>query len=134
MPPLAPADGRGLPQICARATRRWTFVAMRNARARRVALRADGGDGFVAGRDRLLGHRTNPAECFAEQACGGQLPMVIALQLGEHRSDLSLAKTEVAQRGEDLGVHIDGVGIDRLTVDRAGALPKPSSTSPRGLQ
>jgi hypothetical protein len=36
--------------------------------------------------------------------------MLIALQLDEHRSDLSLAKAEVAQRGEDLGLHVDDVG------------------------
>jgi hypothetical protein len=36
--------------------------------------------------------------------------MVIALQLGEHGSDLSLAKAELAERREDLGRHVDSVG------------------------
>jgi hypothetical protein len=75
------------------------------------------------------GRRMNPAQRLPQQIFQARRPKLrVALQLGEHGSDLSLAKAEVAERREDLGVSADDLGraggADRAPIRAAVGVAK----------
>jgi hypothetical protein len=70
------------------------------------------------------GCRSDSAEGFAKQAFDASLAEFgVGAQLGEHGLHLGLAKAEVAQSGEDLGVCVDALRHERVAVGSAGSYP-----------
>src|SRR6185503_9209415 len=66
------------------------------------------------------GCRSDSAEGFAKQAFDANIAEFgVGAQLGEHGLDLGLAKAEVAQSGEDLGVCVDALRHERVAVGSA---------------
>jgi hypothetical protein len=64
-------------------------------------------------------------ESFAQQALDGRSgERRVGTQLGQHGLHLTLAKAEVAQRREDLGVGVDALRRRHVTVGRAIRVPK----------
>src|SRR6185295_10189818 len=62
-------------------------------------------------------HGAEPGQCRAQQAVEGSvLERRLAQQLLEHGAYLSLAKTELAQRGKDLGTNLDRLRLHVATV------------------
>jgi len=57
------------------------------------------------------------AQGLAQQGLDTRVPQVVILtQLGEHRTNLSLAKAEATQRGKELGEHVERLGVESVTV------------------
>ena len=73
----------------------------------------------------MLSAHANSAQGFAQQAlhrCLAQL--VIGTELGEDSPDVSFAKAQVAQGGEDLGLRLDDPRRSGLAVGAAVRVPE----------
>ena len=62
----------------------------------------------------------NAAQCLAQQVLDGRVVQaLVAAELEEHGTSLTLAKAEVTKRAEDLGVGVYRARRDRVAIGRA---------------
>ena len=86
----------------------------------------------LSSRPHSAGFLPDSAERYAEQAFDARsVELCVAVQLGEHGTHLALAKAEVAQGGEDLGVCVGAPWVYWVAV--SGAVRMAEAQSAVGL-
>jgi hypothetical protein len=65
----------------------------------------------------LHGGQLNPAQGFAQQALDSRVAeSVVFAEHLEHCADLALPKAEATQGGEELGLHVERLGLRRVAI------------------